>query len=68
MVSNTNNNGMDKNVNAGDEKLLIHPLNDENSRKITQIISNDTARNILEAIASELAEKLGISKIFFLLF
>lgn len=63
---NNSNNGMDKNVNAGDEKLLVLPLNDKNSKKISQIISNDTARNILEAIASqplsasELAEKLGI--------
>jgi len=65
-MENKNNNGMDKNVNAGDEKLLILPLNDKNSKEISQIISNDTARNILEAIASEplsaseLAEKLGI--------
>lgn len=62
--NNTNNNGMDENANA--EKLLILPLNDKNSRKITQIISNDTARNILETLASkplsasELAEKLSI--------
>ena len=65
-MENKNNNGMDKNVNAGDEKLLILPLNDKNSKKISQIISNDTARNILEAIASqplsasEIAEKLSI--------
>ena len=64
MVSNENNNGIEKNTE--DEKLLILPLNDKNSKKITQIISNDTARNILEAIASEplsasrIAEKLGI--------
>ena len=66
MVSNTNNNGMDENANTEDEKLLILPLNDKNSKKISQIISNDTARNILEAIASEplsasrIAEKLRI--------
>ena len=66
MVSNTNNNGIKENANTEDEKLLILPLNDKNSKKISQIISNDTARNILEAIASEplstseLAEKLGI--------
>ena len=66
MVSNTNNNGIEENANTEDEKLLILPLNDKNSKKISQIISNDTARNILEAIASEplstseLAEKLGI--------
>jgi len=59
-----NNKGMEE--NKEDEKLLILPLNDKNSKKISQIISNDTARNILEAIASEslsasrIAEKLGI--------
>lgn len=64
MISNKSNNGMDK--DADDEKLLILPLNDKNSKKISQIISNDTARNILEAIASqplsasEIAEKLAI--------
>ena len=68
MVSNKNksNNGIEENANTEDEKLLILPLNDKNSKKISQIISNDTARNILEAIASEplstseLAEKLRI--------
>jgi len=66
MVPNNNNNGMDENANTEDEKLLILPLNDKNSKRISQIISNDTARNILEAIASEplsaslIAEKLGI--------
>jgi len=68
MISNknTNNNGMDENANTEDEKLLILPLNDKNSKKISQIIFNDTARNILEAIASqplsasEIAEKLSI--------
>ena len=66
MVSNTNNNGIEENANTEDEKLLILPLNDKNSKKISQIISNDTARNILEAIASEplsasrIAEKLRI--------
>nr|QNO51735.1 hypothetical protein LBHPMFOL_00004 [Methanosarcinales archaeon ANME-1 ERB6] len=64
MVSNENNKGMEE--NKEDEKLLILPLNDKNSKKISQIISNDTARNILEAIASEplsaslIAEKLRI--------
>lgn len=66
MVSNKSNNGMDENANTEGEKLLILPLNDKNSKEITQIISNDTARNILEAIASEplsasrIAEKLRI--------
>ena len=60
------NKEADENANTNDEKLLILPLNDKNSKKISQIISNDTARNILEAIASkplfasEIAEKLGI--------
>jgi len=64
MVSNENNKGMKENTE--DEKLLILPLNDKNSKKISQIISNDTARNILEAIASkplsasQIAEKLRI--------
>jgi len=68
MVSNKNksNNGTEENANTEDEKLLILPLNDKNSKKISQIISNDTARNILEALASkplsasEIAEKLRI--------
>ncbi len=68
MVSNNsntnNNNGMEENTE--DEKLLILPLNDKNSKKLSQIISNDTARNILEAIASQslsasqIADKLDI--------
>ena len=63
---NKSNDGMDENANTEDEKLLILPLNDKNSKKITQIISSDTARNILEAVTSEplstseIAEKLGI--------
>jgi len=66
MIANNSNDGMDENANTEDEKLLILPLNDKNSKKITQIISSDTARNILEAVASEplstseIAEKLGI--------
>ena len=64
MVSNKNNNGMGESTE--DEKLLILPLNDEKSKEISQIISNDTARHILEAVtskplsASEIAEKLSI--------
>ena len=47
----------------GDEKLLILPLGEE-SKKITQIISNDTARKIIELLAdaplsaSDIAERL----------
>ena len=64
MVSNANNTGMEENTE--DEKLLILPLNDKNSKKLSQIISNDTARNVLEAIASQslsasqIADKLDI--------
>ena len=66
MISNKSTNGMDENANTKDKKLLILPLNDKNSKEITQIISSDTARNILEAVASEplstseIAEKLSI--------
>jgi predicted transcriptional regulator len=47
----------------GDEKLLILPLGEE-SKKITQVISNDTARKIIELLAdaplsaSYIAERL----------
>ncbi|MCX9013848.1 MAG: winged helix-turn-helix domain-containing protein, partial [Candidatus Methanoperedens sp.] len=46
-----------------DEKLLILPLGEE-SKKITQVISNDTARKIIELLAdaplsaSDIAERL----------
>lgn len=49
---------------AKDEKLLILPLGDD-SKKITQVISNDMARGILELLAdtplsaSDIAERLG---------
>jgi DNA-binding transcriptional ArsR family regulator len=49
-----------------EEKLLILPLNDASSKKISQIMASDTARDILEVLASaprsasEIAEKLGI--------
>ena len=36
--------------NPGEEKLLILPLGEE-SKKITQVISNDTARHIIELLA-----------------
>lgn len=48
----------------GDEKLLIIPLGEE-SKKITQVISNDTARKIIEILAdaplsaSDIAERLS---------
>lgn len=52
--------------NVDEEKLLILPLNDASSKKISQLIASDTARAILEVLASapratsEIAEKLGI--------
>jgi len=48
----------------GEEKLLILPLGEE-SKKITQVISNDTARKIIELLAdaplsaSDIAERLA---------
>ncbi len=53
----------DNQKDPGDEKLLILPLGDE-SKKITQVISNDTARQIIELLAdaplsaSDIAERL----------
>lgn len=58
------NNVMPENeAPKGDEKLLIIPLGEE-SKKITQVISNDTARKIIELLAdvplsaSDIAERL----------
>jgi DNA-binding transcriptional ArsR family regulator len=54
---------MPDNEKDGDEKLLILPLGEE-SKKITQVISNDTARQIIELLAdaplsaSDIAERL----------
>ena len=57
----------EENKNSGeDEKLLILPLNDKSSKKVSQVISNDTAREILGVLTdeplstSDIAEKLGI--------
>ncbi|VVB91564.1 Helix-turn-helix domain protein [uncultured archaeon] len=53
----------ENNVNPGEEKLLILPLGEE-SKKITQVISNDTARQVIELLAdaplsaSDIAERL----------
>ncbi|MDJ1421627.1 MAG: helix-turn-helix domain-containing protein [Candidatus Methanoperedens sp.] len=50
-------------ASTGDEKLLILPLGEE-SKRITQVISNDTARQIIELLAdvplsaSDIAEHL----------
>lgn len=54
---------MQENEKEPDEKLLILPLGEE-SKKITQVISNDTARQIIELLAdaplsaSDIAERL----------
>ncbi len=51
--------------NPGDEKLLILPLGEE-SKKITQVITNDTARQVIELLAdaplsaSDIAERLKV--------
>jgi DNA-binding transcriptional ArsR family regulator len=64
--SDTNEGETEENAELDEEKLLILPLNDKNSKLISQVISNDTARDILETISdaprstTEIAEKLGI--------
>ncbi|VVB89794.1 Helix-turn-helix domain protein [uncultured archaeon] len=45
----------------GDEKLLILPLGEE-SKKITQVISNDTARQIIELLADAPLSASNISE------
>ncbi len=58
--------GKETERNGEDEKLLILPLNDKSSKKISQVISNDTARAILGVLSdeplsiSDIAETLGI--------
>ncbi|HDS46294.1 MAG TPA: ArsR family transcriptional regulator [Methanomicrobia archaeon] len=64
--SGNHENGTEDTAELAEEKLLILPLNDKNSKLISQVISNDTARAILETISdaprstTEIAEKLGI--------
>ena len=54
----------EKDIETADEKLLILPLGEE-SKKITQVISNDTARQIIELLAdaplsaSDIAERMN---------
>ena len=49
-----------------DEKFLIHPLNDPNSKKISQVLANETSRRILGALcngplsATQVSETLDI--------
>ncbi len=52
-------------TNPADEKLLILPLGEE-SKKITQVITNDTARQVIELLAdaplsaSDIADRLKV--------
>jgi predicted transcriptional regulator len=54
---------LENDANPSEEKLLILPLGEE-SKKITQVISNDTARQVIELLAdaplsaSDIAERL----------
>ncbi len=56
---------MPENPKNPDEKLLILPLGEE-SKKITQVITNDTARQVIELLAdaplsaSDIAERLKV--------
>ncbi len=56
---------MPENQKNPDEKLLILPLGEE-SKKITQVISNDTARQVIDLLAdaplsaSDIAERLKV--------
>ncbi len=49
-----------------EEKLLILPLNDKYSKRISRVLANDTSRKILEALceealtATEISEKLDL--------
>jgi len=63
MENNDNNNG---NTDDDIEKVLILPLN-EDSKKITQVLSNDTALKILELLAQKpmsataIADEMGMA-------
>ncbi|MCK4937878.1 MAG: winged helix-turn-helix transcriptional regulator [Methanosarcinales archaeon] len=58
-------NKADNKMNDNSEKLLVLPLGDE-SKKITQVITNDTARHIMELLAehsmsaSDIAKRLDV--------
>lgn len=58
-------NKADNKINDNSEKLLVLPLGDE-SKKITQVITNDTARHIMELLAehsmsaSDIAKRLDV--------
>jgi predicted transcriptional regulator len=51
----------DNEIESRDEKLLILPLGEE-SKKITQVISNDTARRIIELLADSSLSATDISQ------
>lgn len=48
-------------INDNSEKLLVLPLGDE-SKKITQVITNDTARHIMELLAEHSMSASDIAK------
>ena len=54
-------NKADNEINDNSEKLLVLPLGDE-SKKITQVISNDTARQIMELLAGQSMSASDIAK------
>ena len=54
-------NKADNEINDNSDKLLVLPLGDE-SKKITQVISNDTARQIMELLAGQSMSASGIAK------
>lgn len=54
-------NKADNEINNNSEKLLVLPLGDE-SKKITQVITNDTARQIMELLAEHSMSASGIAK------
>jgi len=51
----------DNEIESRDEKLLILPLGEE-SKKITQVISNDTARRIIDLLADSSLSATDISQ------
>ncbi len=54
-------NKADNKINDNSEKLLVLPLGDE-SKKITQVITNDTARHIMELLAEHSMSASDIAK------
>jgi DNA-binding transcriptional ArsR family regulator len=64
-TGNSSHNKTDNEIKDNSEKLLVLPLGDE-SKKITQVITNDTARQIMELLAehsmsaSDIAKQLDI--------